>query len=100
MKDIACLCHMIQRLCEKIREMSPNVNYLISIFKKLLIKNNTNKQLLEYETKLTVPSFPIITQWGTWVKFGCFIYDNYNCLNVFVTKLVENCTEFSEFEKS
>ncbi|KAG0437748.1 hypothetical protein DMUE_3509 [Dictyocoela muelleri] len=39
LKHVTCLAHMIHRLCEKVREISPISNLISSELKKILVKN-------------------------------------------------------------
>lgn len=71
LKHVTCVCHMLHRLAEKIRDISPKTNYIISEFKRLLHKNKENQLLFTENTKLKLPKFPIITRWGYLDCFCC-----------------------------
>ncbi len=43
-------------------------------------------------TKLSLPSWPIITRWGTWLKFGNWIFNNFKNVKKIIKAL---CEDFS-----
>jgi hypothetical protein len=66
----------------------------VSKVKRLLLKNRNNQQIYETTSGLSLPKFPIITRWGTWVEFVCFISNNFNEIKVFACAISnsENCS--------
>ncbi|KAG0442250.1 hypothetical protein DMUE_0417 [Dictyocoela muelleri] len=64
-KHVTCIAHMLHRLCEKLRDISPNTNFICSEIKRILIKNKENQLIFNNITKLKLPKFAIITRWGT-----------------------------------
>jgi hypothetical protein len=93
LKHVTCLCHLIHRLCEEIRCRCKKLNYICGEIKRLLIKNRHNQQMYEITSGLNLPKFSIITRWGTWIEFVCFILDNYNEIKQFALTMSnsENC---------
>lgn len=74
---VTCLAHMIHNICEKIRENSRRVDTIIVLLKKYLNKNKTNQKIFYEKTSLTIPNWPVITRWGTWLEFSKWIFENY-----------------------
>jgi hypothetical protein len=103
LKHVTCLCHLLHRLCEKIRMMCPKTNYIISEIKRLFIKNKSNRLIFSLKSNIKFPKFPILTRWGTWLEFAVFIADNYDELKrVFETILnfeFENTNLFDLFSE-
>lgn len=89
LKHVTCIIHLLHRICEKIRDISPKVNELTSNFKKLLIKNHENQSFFKESTNLKMPKFPIITRWGSWLNFSIYLSVNYNKICKFYSYLVE-----------
>ncbi|KAG0440242.1 hypothetical protein DMUE_1885 [Dictyocoela muelleri] len=77
LKHVTCLAHMLHRLCEKIREISPFSNSVSSELKRILVKNRENQSLFIDVTNLRIPKFPILTRWGTWLCFISEISNQY-----------------------
>lgn len=77
MKHVTCLCHMLHRICEYVRNENIKLDYCISELKKTFIKNKSNKA--EFNSKFTkgLPKFPILTRWGSWINCACYIFNNY-----------------------
>lgn len=71
LKHVTCLCHLLHRVAEELRTKCTKLNYLCSEIKRLLLKNKQNQALFVSETSITLPKFPIITRWGTWIEFCC-----------------------------
>ncbi|KAG0422638.1 hypothetical protein DMUE_6193, partial [Dictyocoela muelleri] len=101
LKHVTCLAHMIHRICEKIRDISPISNHISSEIKRLLIKNRTNQTILKIVTRLSIPKLPVLTRWGTWLTFMNYLideYDNYkNFLNVLMVEKKTNSNIFDSF---
>lgn len=88
-KHVTCICHMLHRFVEKIRSLCPESNFVSSELKRLLLKNKSNQLLFTEHTNLSIPSFPVITRWGTWLSFMQFIVENYNKIKSFLNILSE-----------
>ncbi len=87
MKHVTCICHALHDLSETERDNFPNVDKIVVFFKKSLIKNKEKKSLFIKTTGLILPNFPIITRWGTWLRFVKWTFENYL---KFIEKLIEN----------
>ncbi|KAG0442596.1 hypothetical protein DMUE_0158 [Dictyocoela muelleri] len=56
LKHIKCVAHMLHRLCEKLREISPLSNMLSSKLKRILVKKRENQFLFKTFTNLKLPN--------------------------------------------
>jgi hypothetical protein len=92
LKHVTCLYHLLHRLCEELRGKSEKLNFACLEIKRLLIKNRTNQQLFLDKTGLVLPKFPIITRWGTWIEFVCFIAENFNEIKLFAQAISNSGT--------
>jgi hypothetical protein len=63
------------------------LNNVCAEIKRLLIKNRHNQQLYGTETGLKLPKFPIVTRWGTWIEFVCYIAENYEKIKLFAKSI-------------
>lgn len=90
LKHVTCLCHAFHNICETIRNDSPNVNKVVSYFKKVLIKNKTNQNIFREITLTAVPKFPVITRWGTWLEFVCILFDKFDDFKKFTAALPDD----------
>lgn len=96
-KHVTCLAHMLHLLCETLRKNLPLSDNLFAKLKHMLNKNKNNQQLFYAETNLKIPKFPVITRWGTWIEFGCFIFENYKKIMDFL-KVIDEQDRCREFE--
>ncbi|KAL4141465.1 hypothetical protein QTP88_004102 [Uroleucon formosanum] len=88
MIHISCLAHMIQRLAEKVREMYPNVNTLVSNLKKVFLKAPQRVDVYkEIMPNVPLPPEPVLTRWGTWIKAANFCADHFDNLKIILQKL-------------
>ncbi|KAG0439128.1 hypothetical protein DMUE_2647 [Dictyocoela muelleri] len=90
LKHVTCLAHMLHRLCEKIREISPISNFISSEIKRVLIKNRENQSLFSETARIKLPKFSVLTKWGTWISFMGDIYTNYEQYSCFFYKSSTN----------
>lgn len=77
MKHVTCLAHAVHRVAEKIREIFPEVNSLISSIKKVFLK--APSRICVYKDIMIdcpLPPNPIITRWGTWIEAALFYAEN------------------------
>ncbi|KAG0429759.1 hypothetical protein DMUE_5723 [Dictyocoela muelleri] len=82
-KHITCLAHMVHLVCETIRKDSDAADNFFALLKRKLTKNKLNQQLFYEITDLKMPKFPVITRWGTWIEFGCFVFENIQKIKLF-----------------
>lgn len=88
MIHISCLAHMIQRLAEKVREMYPNVNTLVSNLKKVFLKAPQRVDVYkEIMPSVPLPPEPVLTRWGTWVEAANFCANHFDNLKIILQKL-------------
>ncbi|KAG0437673.1 hypothetical protein DMUE_3550 [Dictyocoela muelleri] len=95
LKHVTCLAHMLHRLCEKIRSISPHSNSISSLLKRILIKNKENQEIFKSSNKLKIPKFLIITRWETWLGFMIEIYNNYDNYLTFIKHFISINFEFN-----
>lgn len=88
MKHVTCLCHGLHNFAELIRNRCPTINKFISKFKKLLKNNSKNKKLFKNITKISLPPFPIMTRWGTWLDCALWFYNNSSLVTLFLDEHV------------
>ena len=88
-KHVTCFCHMLHRICEFIRSINKRLDYFIAEFKRFFIKNKVNKEEFKTKCSVSLPEFPILTRWGTWINCACYIFKNY----AEILKFLENETE-------
>lgn len=94
---ITCLAHMVHNICEKIRDYSRRVDTMVVLIKKYLNKNKANQKIFYDLTNLTIPNWPVITRWGTWLEFVKWIFDNYDEIGLFI-KDMDSKYKKSDFE--
>lgn len=87
LKHVSCLAHLCHNIAEKVRSRAVNADKIISILKKLLIKNKTNKEILYTITGLRPYKFPILIRWGAWIEFACWLYENYMAIGDFIKEM-------------
>jgi len=88
-KHIICLCHAIHNLCETIRYNNFKTDRLIVYLKTRLLKNKKNQEIFKTKTNINIPSWPIITRWGTWIKFSVWIFNNFDKINDFIMLIAQ-----------
>lgn len=64
---VTCVAHGLNRICEKFREMFPNVNTLISCARKIFLKAPARVQIYKDIMGCPLPPDVIVTRWGTWL---------------------------------
>jgi hypothetical protein len=84
LKHVICLCHNLHNLCETIRKEAPNTNEIISFLKRHLVKNRHNQEKYINIMGKMVPKFPVISRWGTWIKFAVYLRNNFYEINKFI----------------
>ncbi len=84
---VICVCHNIHNFSEYLRKKYKKDDDLISFLKRILIKNKDNNERWEKMTKLSLPKFPILTRWGTWISCSVFIYKNFDKIKRFLISI-------------
>lgn len=69
MVHVTCLTHALHNLCDFIRIQFPRADALVNENKKIFRKSAQRKEQLEEKyPDLSVPPFPVLTRWGTWLN--------------------------------
>lgn len=97
LKHVSCLVHLLHNICEKICDKAVIVDKYIALLKKILNKNPTKSELFYSYVNETLPKFPILIRFCTWLNFTTFIFDNYNELSTFFQRFDEK-NEKNHFE--
>jgi hypothetical protein len=71
MLHLTCFAHGLHRICEFIRDSFPDINSLISLFKKMLLKSPSRISLYrEMCPNTPLPPQQVVTRWDTWLYLG------------------------------
>ena len=73
LKHVTCFCRILHRICEFIRSVNNRLDYFIAEFKRFFIKNKVNMEEFKTKCSVSLPEFPILTRWGTWINCACYI---------------------------
>lgn len=88
MIHLTCLAHAMHRVAEKVREIYPNVNSIISDVKKIVCKAPYRIQIFrETAQEVPLPPEPVITRWGTWLSAAEYYATYFDIIKAFVNKL-------------
>ena len=83
---VTCLAHGLHRIAEKIRELFPAVNDLIT--KKLFLKAPAHVQVYkDCPPEVPLPPEPVVTRSGTWLSAVSFYQKHFNEVKEVVLKL-------------
>ncbi|PSN40041.1 hypothetical protein C0J52_22487 [Blattella germanica] len=76
---VTCLSDALHRIAEKVRELFPAVNDLISNGKKLFLKAPARVQVYkDCLPEVPLPPEPVVTRWGTWLNAILFYQKHFN----------------------
>jgi hypothetical protein len=81
---LTCLCHGLNRVCEKIRGLFQKVDDLIAATKKVFAKAPSRVARFHELCDLPLPPRPIITRWGTWLNAAIYYCDNFDAVNAVI----------------
>ena len=84
LKHVTCLVHALHNLAETVRVMCPNVNKCIALLTKHFSKKNKLGKLFKSSMVESMPDFPVLTRWGTWITFSKFLYNNFQAIQTFL----------------
>lgn len=92
MLTITCVVHAVHIVADKIRLLHPELNKFIGMIKQIMARsggrnNDFKKQLREKYLSARMPSFPVITRWGTWVIFVNFLHYHFGDFCEFILAL-------------
>ena len=68
------MAHVVHSVCKKIRGENVEVNKLVSLRKKVLLKSKERRHIYVSITKLPFPPNPVIKKWGTFIQTVVFIW--------------------------
>ena len=79
MLTITCVVHAVHIVADKIRTLHPKLDKFIGLLKQIMARsgarnNDFRAYIAEKYARAKIPSFPVITRWGTWVTFVCFLH--------------------------
>ena len=90
---------MLHRICEFNRSVNKRLDYFIAEFKRFFIKTKVNKEEFKTKCSVSLPEFPILTRWGTWINCACYIFKNYAEILKFLKNETENFIYLSKMLK-
>lgn len=70
----------MHRVCEALKDEYSYANEFLSCIKKLLKKAPARIQKYVEITGLPLPTSPILTRWGTWLKAAVFICNHFKAI--------------------
>lgn len=96
---VTCFAHALHRVCEFIRDNFPDVNSLVSLYKKILLKSPHRVSLYrQICPNLPLPPQPVVTRWGTWLEAVFFYAKYFNELKLFTTTLENDSKSVHELK--
>ena len=90
LRHVTCVAHALHRLAEFVRSKHSTSDEFVSLMKKILRKNNSNKKLYKEITKLPLPNHPVTSRWGTWLNSAIFYSNNISTILLFIENLDEH----------
>lgn len=90
MLHFTCLAHGLHRVAEQIRNMSPEVDHIISNVKKVFLKAPLRVEYYKSACDLPLPPQPILTRWGTWLNAALFYADNFSVIKEIIATFDSN----------
>lgn len=86
---VTCVAHGIHRVCEKVREIFPDVNRLISSARKIFLKCPSRCDLYKERMGCPLPPDVVITRWGTWITAATFYATHFEDFSAVINALPE-----------
>lgn len=96
MLHVSCLAHALHRVAEFAREKFPGVNRVVSSFKKVFIKCQRRRSILKESLQMSIPKFPVVTRWGTWLYFVDFLAKNLDEIEIALAEMQSEESEALE----
>jgi hypothetical protein len=84
---ITRIVHALHRVFLKISEDNTEINSLIALFKKIIIKSPLREYQFKQKTGLCLPPKPVVTRWGSWLKAAFYYAENYIKIKDFINDL-------------
>ncbi len=88
----------LHNLCEIIGDRNVRVDKLVAFMKKSLVKNKEKQRLFLEVTNLSLPVWPIVTRWGTWLNFVGWLFSNFSVIKKFIETLATEYQTTNEIE--
>ena len=98
MIHINCLAHNLNRVAEKVVELYPELNELISLGKQVFLKTPLRREKL-LAKNLSLPPEPVITRWGTWLEATDYYLKNYETFTEFIRELEDDTLAINRLKK-
>ncbi|KAF7672855.1 hypothetical protein CDIK_4543, partial [Cucumispora dikerogammari] len=90
---ITCISHLYHNSAMKIRNAFPDVDFLISSIKPLMIKNVEIQKL--FRKFKQIPE-PVVTRWGLWLEAVSYYSESFKSIK----QLIENLKESNLYNKN
>ena len=89
MIHINCLANNLNRVAEKVVELYPELNEIISLGEQVFLKAPLRREKL-LTKNLSLSPEPVITRWGTWLEATDYYLKNYETFTEFVRELEDD----------
>ena len=86
LKHVTCLAHALHNLAETIRSLCPGINECIALLTKVFGRSKSARKAIETNLKVKFASFPVLTRWGTWIKFAEFFFLNFQGIERYIVE--------------
>ena len=93
---IRCVAHNSHLAFEKVRAKYPDVNSAISSLQQALAKCPEKRRSFP----LSMPQWPVITSWGTWIKYALFLSRNFVAIGKWISELEDNGVILSQLREA
>ncbi len=97
---VTCVAHGIHRLCEKVRELFPDVNRLISSSRKIFLKCPSRCDVYKQHMGCALPPDVVITRWGTWINAAVFFATHFEQFSAVIAALPDDGSKYVANVKS
>jgi len=92
MLHVTCFSNAPSRVCEGVRMSYPKIDKIVTNLKNVLARSPRRAGLMQELTGCKVPTFPVNTRWGTWVRFCHSVLSNIDSMRKFCEKIfAEDC---------
>ena len=73
---VTCIAPRLHRVCENTWGNYNSVNGFIAALKKILVNAPSREVLCQEMSGLHLSQFPVITWWGTWIRYAVLLCEN------------------------